>query len=138
MHDLTTDNIEKHYMKEIRKYLPFILDNRQIIVSNINKGVRDYIYDHQITDYDSLIIGFGAPYEVVDHYLTASASKTRLKNKHFAIAVLATAVMLICAITSGLSYFYYTNTPAYIVIEPAVEIDAVPDDAIFETFVENY
>lgn len=138
MNDLITDNIEKRYMKEIRKYLPFILDNRQIIVSNINKGVRDYIYDHQITDYDSLIIGFGVPYEVVDRYITASPSLIRRQNKRFAITVLAISVVLVCAITSGLSYFYYTNTPAYIVIEPAVEIDAIPSDAIFETFGENY
>lgn len=123
MNETRMNKIENRYMKKVRTYLPFRTSNRKNILSTIQKGMQDYVHDHQITEYDSLVAGFGAPYEVVDYYIDRSPSQVRLQKIRFTVLVLIIGILLICSITAGISYYYYVNTPEYIIEEAPVELE---------------
>lgn len=127
MSKIMMNEFENKYMKEVKKYLPLKTNNRKNILSLIQKGMQDYVHDHQITDYDSLITGFGAPQEIADSYIDESPSKTQLQKIRFVILTLIVSILLICSISSGIAYYYYINTPAYIIEEAPVELETFPD-----------
>lgn len=131
MNETRMNKIENRYMKEVRRYLPFRTDNRKKILSTIQKGMQDYVHDHQITEYDSLAAGFGTPHEVVDHYIDESPSVFYLKKIRFIITVVVVSILLIFSISFGIAHYYYENTPAYIIEKVPVEVETFPSIARF-------
>lgn len=64
MNETTMNKLESRYMNEVKKHLPFKISNRKKILTTIQKGMQDYVYDYQIMDYHSLVAGFGTPLHV--------------------------------------------------------------------------
>lgn len=115
-------------MNEVKKHLPFKISNRKKILTTIQKGMQDYVHDYQITDYHSLVAGFGTPQEIVDYYVDVSPSKMRLQRIRFTIAFLVISLLLMCSITIGIAYYYRTNTPEYIIEEVPIELETFPNE----------
>ena len=122
------DAIEKKYIKMVKKCLPLRTDNRKEIVNIIQKGIHDYILDYQITDYNSLITGFGSPHEIVDHYIDESPSQLRRRKNMTVLFTIALALLLICVISFAERYYFNANIPSYYIEELPV---------ITETFPQN-
>lgn len=128
MNEITMNKLESRYMNEVKKHLPFKISNRKKILTTIQKGMQDYVHDYQITDYHSLVAGFGTPQEIVDHYVDVSPSKMRLQRIRFTIAFLVISLLLMCSITIGIAYYYYTNTPEYIMEKVPIELETFPNE----------
>lgn len=122
------NKLESRYMNEVKKHLPFKISNRKKILTTIQKGMQDYVHDYQITDYHSLVAGFGTPQEIVDYYVDVSPSKMRLQRIRFTIAFLVISLLLMCSITIGIAYYYRTNTPEYIIEEVPIELETFPNE----------
>ena len=122
------DAIEKKYIKMVKKCLPLRTENRKEIISIIQKGIHDYILDYQITDYNSLITGFGSSQEIVDHYIDESPSQLRLQRNTFILLIMVFAFLLTGSISIAVSYYYYDNTPSYIIEELPVIIETFPNE----------
>lgn len=128
MNEITMNKLESRYMNEVKKHLPFKISNRKKILTTIQKGMQDYVHDYQITDYHSLVAGFGTPQEIVDYYVDVSPSKMRLQRIRFTIAFLVISLLLMCSITIGIAYYYRTNTPEYIIEEVPIELETFPNE----------
>ena len=122
------DAIEKKYIKMVKKCLPLRTENRKEIINIIQKGIHDYILDYQITDYNSLITGFGSPQEIVDHYIDESPSQLRLQRNTFILLIMVFAFLLTGSISIAVSYYYYDNTPSYIIEELPIIIETFPNE----------
>ena len=108
--------------------MPLRTENRKEIINIIQKGIHDYILDYQITDYNSLTTGFGSPQEIVDHYIDESPSQLRLQRNTFILLIMVFAFLLTGSISIAVSYYYYDNTPSYIIEELPVIIETFPNE----------
>ena len=120
------DAIEKKYLRMVKKYLPLRTTNRKEIINTIQKGIHDYILDHQITDYNSLITGFGSPLEIVDHYIDESPSQLRQRKNTTVLLIIALALLLICIILFAERYYFDANIPSYYFEELPVITETFP------------
>lgn len=126
MNETVMKNLEERYLKELKRFLPFKAQKE--ILCTIRTGLHDYIYDHEIDNYEALLSGFGTPQETADNYLNESPSKVRSNANKTIMLVIILCIALMLFATGSLAYFYYEHTPAYIIEETAGEIDTLPFD----------
>lgn len=128
MTEIEIKNLENRYIKEFKKFLPLGIKNREKILSTVREGIHNYICDHDISDYETLIAGFGAPQATADDYVNESPGKVRLNARKTIVLIIIISIILLLSITSTIAYYYYEQTPAYIIIETAGEVETFPND----------
>ena len=123
MNEEIAQSLENRYMKEVKKTLPLKTNDRKKVLSTIKRSVCDYIFDHEVTDYQTLLRDFGAPRETVDNYINESPGYVHAQANRTILLILIISILLVCSI----AYFCYIRTPAIIIEEAPVEIETFPD-----------